>query len=614
MPTQSLKSKIFAGFAIIVLLLIANGIVSYLGLEHVRSDNSRLSQVEATRNTIQRIDRDVQELKLRVARYVSTGYDSQREEAHLLYQRLIDNLDAAKERELEPTTLQLLDQIGGHLQEYSKQFELVTQERSLREKLVNVELSSQAEDVAKGFSQLASFSDLNELSDSALLEMLQVQALFTEAEQSLLRYFETPDSLHASSFVRSINATISGVESTEGPKEALNSLVESVQQFERLGIRAIQATRSYMFLLNVVMSGEASEISYYSRVLSDRAEQSRDEISARVAATSSRVKRTTGFTVLAAIILSSLIAGRLGMLIVPPITALTKAFGQLSSGETLHEIPGTERHDEIGQMAQAAKVFNSQNLKTRELLAESEQLSNELQEQALELELMNQDLDSFAYVASHDLKSPLRGIRQLATWIEEDAGQHLPAESAKHLELLKSRITKMETLLEDLLEFSRVGRIEPTAEEVDLSEMMQSLVDLTDNPNRVEVQWANDMPTFNTLRAPLEQVLLNLIGNAIKHNHRDSHGRVDIECHEIGDRYRFMVKDNGPGIHKNDHERVFQMYQRVGDTSIEGSGMGLAIVKKQIEHLGGEVTLDSQLGEGTTFEFTWPATIENTQA
>jgi len=125
----------------------------------------------------------------------------------------------------------------------------------------------------------------------------------------------------------------------------------------------------------------------------------------------------------------------------------------------------------------------------------------------------------------------------------------------------------------------------------------------------VIVRWVDDLASLNTLRSPLEQVLLNLIGNAIKHNDKGPGGLVEVSCVREQDRYRFSVRDNGPGIDAKHHERAFQMYQRVGDPNVDGSGMGLAIVKKQIEKLGGEVALYSKLGAGATFEFTWPIAL-----
>lgn len=116
----------------------------------------------------------------------------------------------------------------------------------------------------------------------------------------------------------------------------------------------------------------------------------------------------------------------------------------------------------------------------------------------------------------------------------------------------------------------------------------------------------NTLPTCRTIRVPLEQVLLNLIGNAIKHNDKGEQGLVEVLCENCDGHYLFGIRDNGPGIDAQHHERVFQMYQRVGDSSVEGSGMGLAIVKKQIERQGGSIRLDSNVGDGVTFNFVWP--------
>ncbi|MEO0530988.1 MAG: ATP-binding protein, partial [Planctomycetota bacterium] len=157
----------------------------------------------------------------------------------------------------------------------------------------------------------------------------------------------------------------------------------------------------------------------------------------------------------------------------------------------------------------------------------------------------------------------------------------------------------------------RVGRLTPEVEEVDANTMVASIAELTDNPNGVEFRYPEDLPRFTTLRTPLEQVLMNLISNAIKYNDRGQQGLVELDWRNGGEFYHVSVRDNGPGIPEKDHDRVFQMYQRVGDPDIEGSGMGLAVVKKQIEQVGGEVRIESSVGEGARFDFTWPVRIEN---
>ena len=169
----------------------------------------------------------------------------------------------------------------------------------------------------------------------------------------------------------------------------------------------------------------------------------------------------------------------------------------------------------------------------------------------------------------------------------------------------------METLLQDLLDYSRAGRQVREPEEIDLSALLQGIVDITDNPQGVKVTWPQESLSLTTVRPQLEQVLLNLVGNAMKHNDKGADGLIDVKVAQKGDWYHFQVKDNGPGIDESNHDRVFQMYQRVGDVSVDGSGMGLAIVKKQVENAGGHVTLESSRGSGATFEFTWPVFVSS---
>lgn len=606
LPQLSLKARIFTSFAIIVVLLSTNGLVSYIGSNRLSNEVRRIQQVESVNASVLNVDRDVQELRLRVDRFVSTGYDSQRAEALNIYGRLQKLIESTKEQLEEGEMANIFTQIGTHVEQYMQQFDLVIEERRIRRELFQQQLPASSQKVEELFDKLTTASADGNSEQTRLLALSQAHAYFSQAEQSLLRYFETPDTKHVNEAVAHLKLAEAKIKETENLAAEQQLLLDKINEHRAIGLQAVQSTRGYLFFLNVVMAGEASEISYYSNLLRQLAEESRDRIGQRITSTSDNIKRVTGLTLAIASILSVLIAARLAFLIIPPITALTGAFQKLSAGESLGQVPGADREDEIGLMAQAARVFSNQNSKTRELLKRSEALSEELHAKAAQLEESNEELDSFAYIASHDLKSPLRGIRQLATWIEEDSGKQLSEESLQHLEQLKARIAKMENLLSDLLNYSRVGRMRPEPEQVDLSQVMEDIVDITDNPSNVAIQWADDLPSFTTLRPPLEQVLMNLVGNAIKHNNREEGGVVEFDWSLEGDRYRFRVQDNGPGIDQRHHQRVFQMYQRVGDPDVEGSGMGLAIVKKQIEHMGGEVHLESQPGKGSKFEFTWP--------
>lgn len=234
------------------------------------------------------------------------------------------------------------------------------------------------------------------------------------------------------------------------------------------------------------------------------------------------------------------------------------------------------------------------------------QLEERVRERTAELERSNRELNQFAYVASHDLKAPLRAIDNLAGWIAEDAANVLPPRSAEHLLKLRSRVRRMDRLLDDLLAYSRAGRTRPPAEEVDLSLLVQDIANVLAPPPGFTITWEGSATRLRTPRVSLELVLRNLIGNAIKHHHAQN-GAIRVRAVEQGEWMEFTVSDDGPGIESQYHERIFEMYQTLKPRDqTEGSGMGLSIVKKLIESYGGTIAVQSDLGQGATFRFTWP--------
>jgi PAS domain S-box-containing protein len=223
-----------------------------------------------------------------------------------------------------------------------------------------------------------------------------------------------------------------------------------------------------------------------------------------------------------------------------------------------------------------------------------------------ELERSNRELDRFAYIASHDLKSPLRAIEHLSSWVAEDSAATLSPQSQLHLAKLRSRVKRLESLLDDLLLYSRAGRRRHAHEWVDTAEIVRSMVELLSPPPGFQVRVEGELPRLLCERPPFETVLRNLIENAIKHHNRPAAGAVVLSAQVRGDLFEFCVRDNGPGIDPQFHERVFEVFQTLRPRDeVEGSGMGLAIVKKIVENAGGAIRIESAAGQGAAFYFTW---------
>jgi PAS domain S-box-containing protein len=229
-----------------------------------------------------------------------------------------------------------------------------------------------------------------------------------------------------------------------------------------------------------------------------------------------------------------------------------------------------------------------------------------LKEYEEELQRSNRELDDFAYVASHDLRSPLRAIHNLAKWIGEDGDNTLSEQSAGDLEKLIGRVSRMDGLLDGLLQYSRVGRKQYDAEEIDCGAMAREVAELLDRPEEFTIEVTDPMPTIRAQRVPLEQVLRNLIDNAIKHHDR-ADGRIVIAAEDNGAFVEFSVSDDGRGIAPEYQQKVFQIFETIKTRDeVEGSGMGLALVKKIVESFGGKIALESDQVNGATFRFTWP--------
>ncbi|MBP9151408.1 MAG: GHKL domain-containing protein [Flavobacteriales bacterium] len=229
-----------------------------------------------------------------------------------------------------------------------------------------------------------------------------------------------------------------------------------------------------------------------------------------------------------------------------------------------------------------------------------------IEEQQVKQAALIRELESFAYVVSHDLKSPLRGIAKLSEWLVTDHGESLGDDGRQKLDLLRSRVYRLDNLIEGILDYSRLGRSESVKEQIDVKEMLAEVIDLHSSSKKVHFSVPENLPTITFVRSQLAQVFSNLISNAIKHNDKDR-TEIAIGFEEKADRYEFTVTDNGPGIEPEYHEKVFAIFQTLQTKDeVESTGIGLSIVKKIVLDAGGEISIRSELGKGASFVFTLP--------
>lgn len=238
-------------------------------------------------------------------------------------------------------------------------------------------------------------------------------------------------------------------------------------------------------------------------------------------------------------------------------------------------------------------------------------MRQKLDRQNRQLARSNADLDEFASIASHDLRAPLRAVNNLSQWLEEDLADHLTEQTRQQMALMRDRVRRMAQMIDDLLKYAQASRPRGDAGTVNTAKLVADILLLLDPPRGFSIDVDGQLPTFKTVKAALSEVLMNLIGNAIKHHDRED-GCIRVAACDEGQWYRFAVSDDGPGIAPQYHDRVFELFRTVrSDEDAASTGLGLALVRKLVERYGGQVGLDSKPGRGSTFFFTWPKSIKD---
>jgi PAS domain S-box-containing protein len=221
-------------------------------------------------------------------------------------------------------------------------------------------------------------------------------------------------------------------------------------------------------------------------------------------------------------------------------------------------------------------------------------------------EKIAKDFDHLMYIITHDLTAPLRAINNLSQWIQEDVGPSCSEDSTRNFQLLTSRVARMESMVKGISEYAKISKENYKDEPVDVFILLSDLLNKLSVSAQVQIEDTRHTPRLTTSKTALQKVFSNLIDNAIAFNDKNEVS-VHVHSRDIGEYIEFTVQDNGPGIPAEFHKKIFLIFQTLhSKDTLQTTGMGLTIVKRILDEYDGKIRIESEIGVGSRFIFTWP--------
>ncbi|MBD2457586.1 GHKL domain-containing protein [Nostoc sp. FACHB-87] len=267
-----------------------------------------------------------------------------------------------------------------------------------------------------------------------------------------------------------------------------------------------------------------------------------------------------------------------------------------------------ERLEELVEQRTAELATANKQLQTE--IVQRQKSQERMGELLQELKNTNQELNDFAYIVSHDLKAPLRGIGLLSEWLINDYGDKFDEEGKDLINKIILRVKKLQNLIDSILEYSRIGRIREEKREVNLQYLVSDVIEILEPSKNIQIEVSDNLPIIYCEKTKMQQVFQNLLSNAIKFLGKPQ-GKIIIACQEVADYWQISVTDNGIGIEEKYFTKIFQIFQKLSSTEDPTStGIGLSIVKKIVEMYGGSTWVESTFNQGSTFFFTIKKTLQ----
>jgi len=603
----TIRARIFLGFIAFSMVLALVGAAGLWSIHLSSTFFNSFQKLNEQADILVDVDRKTKDIQRRAIQFMNSGRRASGSNALTYMAELGTTLDVIiGSDDVDPDLITTLERVRSHLEVYQSTFRRAMQERILNDKLIRSELPELS-------------TQLEEVLQRVMRDHPGKHPLvpFFEAQGSLTSYFLELDSRYvqrAFAQLDDLRDKITALPRAEGslPQKDLDQALAYLSEYRLKASRAVQATRAYLYLINVVMAGEAAEIIYKAENLRRSGEVQRadlrDSLSNVADNMSLSILAVTLLTLGGGFLYTFLVSSQLTQ----PLVRLTRTFGDLSRDVDVAEIPGTDRQDEIGALAKSATVFHQRNQQTRKLLHETERLAKDLKDKSDALEASNAEMEQFVYTVSHDLKSPVVTSMGFIRMIRDLAREGRWEEAFSKLDRLEHAGERMGKLINDLLDLSRVGRVEEEATLISSDKALHQLKDFLAprlQAADLELRLEGPFPDIRISESRFMEIFENLVTNAIKYSPspENTHKHIQISCARADDPgfWEFRVRDFGPGIPEDYRDKVFDLFKQL-DPSREGSGVGLTITRKLVHLNRGRIEVASPEGEGALFLVQFP--------
>jgi signal transduction histidine kinase/HPt (histidine-containing phosphotransfer) domain-containing protein/ActR/RegA family two-component response regulator len=626
-----LVTRIYVGYALVGGLALVMLALPSFTLQHIGSEFGAFSgSSERYRDGLQ-IAGAVADMQRAVQAYIFQGHPSAAEQVDAVHGRLRASLDDNRNVVASPEDEYRLAEVNRHLATYYRTFLEVRELRRLQTELVEERLPAASValqgELARLYEPGAGLpGGAAGPEGAARAEVLAMANELLRAEASAYRYFDTLVGERVVEALEGLGRARDGL----GALSGAGSVTGALDDFERLFLAAVQRTRGYTYLVNVVLAAEAYEMLYQAQALAALADGSMAANEAAIGRIVPRTLALLGTSGALLLLLIVALAWLVGESIAQPIRRMTATFRQLASGAGDAAIPVFSSGDQLSELSRAAGVFRDRNNETESLLARFQALSESLERQVAarteELEQSNEKLrtardaaeaaakakSEFLANMSHEIRTPVHALQGQLQLLENSGLSDAQKEYARQAWVSNKTLSM---LLNDILDFSKIdaGRMELEAAPVNLCELLEELEALFRDQARTrglvfEVLQGAELPEWVRGDATrLTQVLLNLLSNALKFT---AEGRVTLRADLTGKgadgrcALRFEVEDTGVGIPADKLELIFEEFtQAEGSTtrSFGGTGLGLTISRRLVALMGGELSVVSEPGRGACF-------------